>query len=79
MTYLMNVLLGLDMFASIVLGGTPGETLSGRAASAAAEGKLRGKILVAIIDFIARNRGHCAAALKGDIERAKAVIADQSK
>jgi len=77
--YLLNVALGLDMFTSALLGGKPGETLSGRAGSAYLQGKLRGKILAPIIDFIMCKKGHCVAAVAGDIARAKAVIVDQSK
>lgn len=77
MGYLFNVALGLDLFASSVLGGKPGETLSGRAGSAYSQGKLRGKIFAPIIDCIMRKKGHCVAAVQGDILRAKAVIIDQ--
>lgn len=76
-SYLFNVALGLDLFASALLGGKPGETLSGRAGSAYLQGKLRGRIFAPIIDFIMRNPKHCQEAVQGDILRAKAVIADQ--
>ena len=75
--YLINVLLGLDYFASCLTGGLPGTTLSGRAGSAYLQGKLRGKIFAPVIDFIMRKKGHCVAAVQGDILRAKAVIVDQ--
>ena len=77
MRYLVNVLLGLDYFASCILNGKPGTTLSGRAGSAYQQGKLRGKILAPCIDFIMRKKGHCVAAVQGDILRAQAVIVDQ--
>jgi hypothetical protein len=84
-TYLANVLISLDQFASALLGGRPGETLSGRAGSAYNQGKLRGKIFCPIIDVIMHIageyptwRGHCQAAIAGDIRRASAVIANQS-
>ena len=84
--YLFNVALGFDLLASAVLGGKPGETLSGRAGSAYEQGKLRGKIFCQVIDFIMwsigaypTRRGHCIAAIKGDVLRAKAVIVDQSR
>jgi hypothetical protein len=77
--YFINVLLGLDLFASAVLGGRVGETLSGRAGAAQAQGKLRGRIFAPIINFLARNHDHCANAVGGDIRRAMAVIADDSK
>ncbi len=78
-SYCFNVALGLDLLASAILGGKPGETLSGRAGSAYLEGKLRGRIFCPIIDFIMRRKGHCVAAIKGDILRAQAVIVDQSR
>jgi len=77
--YLFNVLLGLDLFASAILGGLPGETLSGRAGTARREGQLRGRIFAPIIDVIMFNPLHCAQAIEGDIRRAKAVITDDMK
>lgn len=74
--YLFNVALGLDLFASAVLGGIPGETLSGRAGTAQREGKLRGRIFAPIIDFLMRNPNHCREAILGDERRARAVLAD---
>jgi hypothetical protein len=78
-SYFINVLLGLDLFASAVLGGRVGETLSGRAGAAQGQGKLRGRIFAPIINFLARNPNHCAQAVGGDIRRAQAVIEDDSK
>jgi len=75
--YLINVLLGLDYFASCLTGGKPGKTLSGRAGSAYTQGKLRGKIFAPVIDLIMRKKGHCVNAIHGDILRAQAVILDQ--
>jgi hypothetical protein len=77
--YAYNVLLSLDMLASAVLGGIPGETLSGRAGTAYAQGKLRGKIFAPIINWLARNPNHCAEAVQGDLRRAAAVIADDMR
>lgn len=77
--YLFNVALGLDLFASAILGGKLGETLSGRAGSAYNQGKLRGRIFCPIINWIMRNPQHCQQAVQGDIRRATAVIADQSR
>lgn len=76
-SYLFNVALGLDLFASAILAGKPGETLSGRAGSAYEQGKFRGRIFCPLINFIMRNPEHCQEAVQGDILRAKAVIADQ--
>lgn len=77
--YGFNVLLSLDVLASAILGGIPGETLSGRAGTAQKEGKLRGRIFAPIINFIMRNPNHCVEAIDGDIRRAKAVVADDSR
>ena len=77
--YVFNVLLSLDMLASALTGGIPGETLSGRAGTAQREGKLRGRIFAPVIDFIMRNPNHCAEAIDGDIRRAKAVISDDKR
>lgn len=77
--YLFNVALGFDLLASAILGGKLGETLSGRAGSAYAQGKLRGRIFCPIINWVLRNPQHCQQALRGDILRAQAVIVDQSR
>lgn len=86
MSYFGNVALGLDLFASALTGGKPGETLSGRAGSAWLNGTLRGRIFCPAIDVIMhlvgaypKWRGHCVHAISGDILRAQAVIADQSR
>lgn len=76
MTYIANALIGLDMFAStLVPGGVPGETLSGRAGTAQQQRTTRGRIIAPLINFLAWNRNHCKEAIDGDIQRAKAVIA----
>jgi len=72
--YLFNILIAIDCLASAVLGGQPGETLSGRAGSAYLEGKLRGEIFAPIINFIMRNPRHCYQAIQGDKLRAQAVL-----
>lgn len=77
--YVFNVLLGVDLLASAVLGGMPGETLSGRAGTAQREGELRGRIFAPIIDFIMFDPNHCQQAIAGDIARAKAVITDDTR
>ena len=78
-TYVFNVLLALDVLGSALLNGMPGETLSGRAGTAQREGRLRGRILAPIIDWIMRDPNHCQEAIAGDIARAKAVIADDTR
>ncbi|MGH8335596.1 MAG: hypothetical protein ACRETL_01945 [Gammaproteobacteria bacterium] len=77
-TYLFNILLALDILASAILAGRPGETMSGRAGTAQREGALRGRILAPVIDFIMRNPKHCQEAILNDVQRAKAVVADDS-
>lgn len=77
--YLFNVLLCIDLLASALTGGMPGETLSGRAGTAQREGKLRGRIFAPLIDALMLDKGHCQKAIQGDIDRAKAVIADDSR
>lgn len=79
-SYIFDVAIGFDMFAStLILGGLPGETLSGRAGTAQRQGHLRGLIFAPVINFLAWNRNHCKEAIDGDIQRAKATIADQSQ
>ena len=77
MRYLYNVAISLDYLASAITGGVPGTTLSGRAGSAYAQGKLRGRIFVPVINWIMRNPEHCQNAVRGDILRARAVLVDQ--
>lgn len=77
--YLFNVALALDLLGSALTGGMPCETLSGRAGTAQREGKLRGRIFGPIINWIMRNPNHCAQAIDGDLRRARAVIADDTK
>lgn len=86
MNYFANVLMGLDLFFSALSNGMPGETLSGRAGGALLEGKLRGRLFAPAIDAIMywagaypHSRGHCIHAVDGDIDRARAVIADQER
>lgn len=74
MSYVLNVLIAIDCLASAILGGQPGQTLSGRAGSAYLEGKLRGKIFAPIINFIMMNPNHCVQAVEDDKLRAKAVL-----
>lgn len=77
--YLLNLLLALDILGSALLNGMPGETLSGRAGSAQREGKLRGRIFAPMINAIMLNPNHCRDAIAGDMRRAAAVIADDSR
>lgn len=77
--YVKNLLLAIDILGSALLAGLPGETLSGRAGTAYRQGKLRGRIIAPVIDFIMGKKGHCIEAIDGDIQRAKAVIADDQR
>lgn len=83
MSYIGNVLIGVDMLVSTITpGGVPGETLSARAGGAWKQRKLRGLICCPIIDVIMwlcrqypTPRGHCVHACDvGDIARAQAII-----
>lgn len=73
---ILAILLGLDLLASTLCGGRPGETLSGRAGTKALQGKT---FWQSVINFVMRNPNHCQEAIKGDIARAQAVIDDDSK
>lgn len=79
MSYLFNVALAVDLFASALTGGLPDETLSGRAGTAQREGKLKGKLLAPVINLIMWDKNHCQEAVEGDLKRARAVIADDTK
>jgi hypothetical protein len=81
MSYVFNLVFAFDILGSAITGGQPGESMSGRAGSALLEGKLRGKIFAPMIDVLMHVvgqfptwRGHCAAAIDGDKQRAKAVL-----
>ena len=78
-SYLFNVALAFDLLGSALTGGMPGETLSGRAGKAYAQGTLRGKFWQPIINAVMFNPNHCQLAWKNDMARAKAVIADDSR
>lgn len=77
--YFFNIAFAFDLLGSALTGGIPGESLSGRAGTAQRQGKLRGRIFAPIINFLARNPHHCEQAIAGDIRRAQAVIADDTK
>lgn len=84
--YIVNVLLAIDVLVSALLAGKPGETLSGRAGSALLQKKFRGRLFAPPIDLLMwacraypTPRGHCIAAVRGDMLRAQAVIVDQGK
>lgn len=62
--YFQNLLLGLDEFGNTLLGGAPGETISGRAGRAAQDGRLWGRFLCYLLGKIDPN--HCAKAVEND-------------
>lgn len=87
MSYVGNVLIGVDMLASTIIpGGVPGETLSARAGSAYMQNRLRGQIFCPVIDVIMHIfrqyptwRGHCVHAFDvGDVQRARRVLSSKS-
>lgn len=75
-SYLFNIVICFDLLASAITGGIPGETLSGRAGSARAEGKIRGRLFAPLIDLLFWNKDHCSTAMKNDVIRAQAVVKD---
>lgn len=62
--YFQNLMLGLDEFANTLVGGAPGETISGRAGRARDNGWRWGKVLCFILDKIEKN--HCSNAILND-------------
>jgi hypothetical protein len=74
--YCYRVALGIDLWASALTNGRPGETLSGRCGTAYLQDKLQGRLWCPIIDAIMGEQGHCVHAIHGDILRARAVIID---
>jgi hypothetical protein len=70
--YLLNVLIGLDMFANTALGGKPDETISSNTALLDRKHKFVGKVVSAALDLFQPDHGAKAAA--GDLERAQAEV-----
>jgi len=62
--YLQNLLIGLDEFANTLLGGAPGDTISGRAGRAARDGRVWGRFLCYLLNKIDKN--HCQKAIEND-------------
>jgi hypothetical protein len=69
--YLHRALVGLDIFANVITGGNPDETISSRSARAAEKGHKWGIAMSRFLNLFQRNHGPQAQA--GDVERAKAV------
>lgn len=63
--YLLNYAILLDEAANTVLGGSPNETISERAAKARDEGRKWGCVLCRFLNWI--NPGHCDTALTSTI------------
>lgn len=55
--YLLNILVSLDQFANVLLGGYPDETISSRAAKGALAGDTKWCLLCRLLDVF--DRGHC--------------------
>ena len=64
----MNLLIGLDQWANTLLGGTPDETISSRAARGKRDGNRWGRGLCRALDWL--DPGHCDQAIKSEQERA---------
>ena len=73
--YLRRVLVGIDQLINVVTDGDPGETISSRAARAAAQGKPWGIELSKLLDCFEYDHG--ALAMEGDETRAEHVIAEE--
>jgi len=71
MAYIHKVLIALDQFGSVVIGGKTDQTLSGRAGLARNNGKRWGCIVCSVLGFITRS-DHCSKAIIGDQRRAEA-------
>jgi hypothetical protein len=63
--YLLNYAVLIDEAANTVLGGSPNETISERAAKARNEGRKWGCLLCRFLNWI--KQGHCDSALKSTI------------
>jgi hypothetical protein len=70
----LNVLIALDTLGNCLLKGSPGETLSARAATARRDGRRWGCVLCRALDWLEAD--HCAQAMLGDSERAARVRVD---
>ena len=69
--YLHRSLVALDIFANVLTGGYPDETISSRSARAAEAGKWWGIAMSRFLNLFQSDHG--AKAQAGDIERAKTV------
>ena len=62
--YFKNLMLGLDEFLNTVIGGAPGDTISGRAGRAREHGRVWGRGLCYLLELIDKN--HCTKAIAND-------------
>lgn len=62
--YAWNVLIAVDQLGNALLAGDPDETISSRAAKAAAAGRRWGCVLCRLLDTL--DRGHCARSVESD-------------
>lgn len=70
--YVFNALVGMDDFGNCLLGGTPDETISARAGRAKKDGKLWGKALGGVLDWLQKD--HVETAIANDQKRAEDVV-----
>ncbi len=75
--YVHRVLVALDQFGNVVLGGDPDETISARSARAVERGNWLGKFMCWWLDKLQRNHGEKAEC--GDLERAEIVEQIESR
>lgn len=62
--YTLRVLIGLDMFASAITGGQPGDTISYRAAVARANGSKFACVFCKFLNILQKD--HCTVTLASD-------------
>lgn len=70
-SYLHRVLVALDVFCNVILGGLPNETISSRVARNAARGSGFSKFILSILDKISKDHG--IKAEEADLGRADIV------
>lgn len=75
--YVHRVLVALDQFGNVILGGDPDETISSRSARATERGNWLGKFMCWWLDKIQPQHGEKAEC--GDLERAKIVEQIESR
>ena len=67
MSYLWNVLIGLDQFGNTLLGGHPDETISSRMGKYVVRGRgLVPCVICKLLDVITRQKDHCIKSIESD-------------